>query len=105
MISFSPTEEQQMIVSMAKQFASDEMRKIYRQCDEDGTIPEGVIDTAWKMGLTSSSIPEEYGGPGGERSAITGSLIAEELAWGDLSITMHVLCPALFAHPVLEMGK
>ena len=104
MISFSPTEEQQMIVSMAKQFASDEMRKIYRQCDEDGTIPEGVIDTAWKMGLTSSGIPEEYGGPGGERSAITGSLIAEELAWGDLSITMHVLCPALFAYPVLEMG-
>jgi acyl-CoA dehydrogenase len=104
MISFSPTEEQQMIVTMAKQFANDEMRKIYRECDENGTIPEGVIDIAWRMGLTSSSIPEAYGGPGGERSAITGSLIAEELAWGDLSITMHVLCPALFAYPVLEMG-
>ncbi|MCJ7576528.1 MAG: acyl-CoA dehydrogenase family protein [Dehalococcoidia bacterium] len=104
MISFSPTEEQQMIVSMAKQFASGEMRKIYRQCDENGAIPEGVIDTAWKMGLTSSSIPEEYGGPGGEHSAITGSLIAEELAWGDLSMAMHILCPALFAYPILEMG-
>jgi acyl-CoA dehydrogenase len=104
MISFSPTEEQQMIVSMAKQFANDEMRKIYRQCDESGTIPESVIDTAWKMGLTSSSIAEVYGGPGGERSAITGSLIAEELAWGDLSMTMHVLCPALFVYPILEMG-
>jgi len=104
MISFSPTEEQQMIVSMAKQFANDEMRKIYRQCDENSEIPDSVIDTVWKMGLTSSSIPEEYGGPGGEHSAITGSLIAEELAWGDLSITMHILCPALFAYPVLEMG-
>ena len=104
MISFSPTEEQQMIVSMAKQFANDEMRKIYRQCDENGTIPDSVIDTAWKMGFTSSGIPEDYGGSGGERSAITGSLIAEELAWGDLSMTMHILCPALFAYPVLEMG-
>ena len=104
MISFSPTEEQQMIVSMAKQFANDQMRKVYRQCDEEGTIPDGVIDTAWKMGLTSSSIPEDYGGPGGQRSAITGSLIAEELAWGDLSIAMHVLCPALLAYPILEMG-
>ena len=104
MISFSPTEEQQMIVSMAKQFANDEMRKIYRQCDEEGTIPEGVIDTAWKMGLTSCCVPEAYGGPGAERSAITGSLIAEELAWGDLSIAMQVLCPALFAYPILEMG-
>jgi acyl-CoA dehydrogenase len=104
MISFSPTEEQQMIVSMAKQFANDEMRRVYRQCDEEGTIPEGVIDTAWKMGLTSSCIPEAYGGPGSERSAITGALMAEELAWGDLSVAMHVLCPALFAYPILEMG-
>ncbi len=104
MISFSPTEEQQMIVTMAKQFANDEMRKTYRQCDEDGTIPAGIIDTAWKMGITSSTIPETYGGPGGERSVVTGALIAEELAWGDLSMAMHVLCPALFAYPVLEMG-
>jgi acyl-CoA dehydrogenase len=104
MISFSPTEEQQMIVSMVRQFANDEMRKIYRQCDENSAIPESVIDTAWKMGLISSGISEEYGGSGGEHSAITGSLIAEELAWGDLSMTMHTLCPALFIYPVLEMG-
>jgi acyl-CoA dehydrogenase len=104
MISFNPTEEQQMIISMAKQFANDEMRKIYRECDESGEIPASVIDTAWKMGLISSSIPEDYGGSGGEHSAITGSLISEELAWGDLSMTMHILCPALFAYPVLEMG-
>jgi alkylation response protein AidB-like acyl-CoA dehydrogenase len=50
MISFSPTEEQQMIVSMAKQFATDEMCTIYRQCEENGEIPDHVIDTAWKMG-------------------------------------------------------
>lgn len=104
MISFSPTEEQQMIVTMVKQFASDEMRKIYRECDENSKIPDSVMDTAWKMGLTSSSIPEDYGGSGGEHSAITGSLISEELAWGDLSMTMHILCPALFAYPILEMG-
>jgi Acyl-CoA dehydrogenases len=103
-ISFSPTEEQQMIVTMVKQFANDEMRKIYRECDESGEIPDSVIDTAWKMGLISSNIPDEYGGSGGEHSAITGSLIGEELAWGDLSMTMHILCPALFAYPVLEMG-
>ena len=51
MISFSPTEEQKMIVTMARQFANDQVRKVYRQCDEEGTIPESVIDTAWKMGL------------------------------------------------------
>lgn len=105
MISFSPTEEQHMIVAMVKQFAADEMRKIYRECDESGRIPDAVVDTAWRMGLVSSGIPEDCGGVGGERSAVTGSLMAEELAWGDLSLAMHILCPALFAYPVLETGS
>jgi alkylation response protein AidB-like acyl-CoA dehydrogenase len=104
MISFSPTEEQEMIASMVKQFANDEMRKIHRECDESGEIPGRVIDTAWQMGLISNSMPEEYGGSGGEHSAITGSLMAEELAWGDLSMALHILCPALFSYPILEMG-
>ena len=104
MISFSPTEEQEMIVSMVKQFAGEEMRKIYRECDESGEIPANVVDTAWRMGLISNNIPEEYGGFGGNHSAITGSLIAEELAWGDLSMAIHILCPALFSYPILEMG-
>src|SRR4030042_693438 len=104
MISFSPTEEQQMIVKLVKQFANDEMRKIYRECDENDEIPGNIIDTAWAMGLVSAVIPEEYGGPGGEHSAITGALIAEELAWGDLSMAMHILSPALAAFPILEMG-
>ncbi|MGD0352059.1 MAG: acyl-CoA dehydrogenase family protein [Dehalococcoidia bacterium] len=104
MISFSPTEEQQMIVKLVKQFATDEMRKIYRECDENSEIPGHIIDTAWAMGLVSSGIPEEYGGPGGEHSALTGALLAEELAWGDLSMAMHILCPALVVYPILEMG-
>jgi acyl-CoA dehydrogenase len=104
MISFSPTEEQQMIVKLVKQFATDEMRKIYRECDENDEIPGHIIDTAWAMGLVSSVIPEEYGGPGGEHSALTGVLIAEELAWGDLSMAMQILCPALVVYPILEVG-
>ncbi len=104
MISFSPSEEQQMIVNMVKQVATDEFRKVYREADESEEIPAHVVDTAWQMGFISSGIPEEHNGLGGEHSAITGSLIAEELAWGDLSMAMHSLCPALVAYPILEMG-
>jgi len=104
MISFSPSEEQQMIVNMVKQFATDEIRKVYRECDESGQIPTHIVDTAWGLGFISSSIPEEQGGLGEERSAVTGSLIAEELAWGDLSMAMHILCPTLVVFPILEMG-
>lgn len=104
MISFSPSEEQQMIVNVVKQFATDEMRKVYREADESGEIPARIIDAAWGLGFISSSIPEEHGGAGGEHSTITGSLLAEELAWGDLSMAMHILCPALVVFPILEMG-
>ncbi len=104
MVSFSPSEEQQMIVNMAKEFVNDQIRPVYRECDESGEIPEPVITTAWELGLVSSSIPEEHGGAGWEHSAITGALIAEELAWGDLSMAMHILCPSLVVLPLLEMG-
>jgi alkylation response protein AidB-like acyl-CoA dehydrogenase len=104
MVAFSPSEDQQMIVNMVKQFATDEMRKIYRHCDESGDIPPGVIDKAWGMGFASSAIPEKFGGAGEERSAVTASLLAEELAWGDLSMGMHILSPSLFVVPVLLSG-
>ena len=105
MISFSPSEEQQMIINTVREFAVNEMRKLYRECDESGEIPGEIIDKAWELGLIGGSIPEKYGGFGSEHSAVTGTLVAEELAWGDLSIAMHILCPALVAFPVLEAGS
>ncbi len=33
MISFSPSEEQQMIINTVHEFALNEMRKLYRECD------------------------------------------------------------------------
>ena len=104
MISFTPSEEQQMIVNTIKQFATDEMREIYRDCEESGEKPDDIVNTAWELGLIATGIPEDLGGLGGEQSAVTGSLIAEELAWGDLAIAMKILCPALVAFPILEMG-
>jgi len=104
MISFSPSEEQQMITTMVRQFATDEMRKIYRDCDESGDTPASILETAWQMGFISSSIPEEQGGLGEEHSAVTGSLLAEELAWGDLSMAMNILCPLLVVSPLIETG-
>lgn len=104
MISFSPSEDQQMIVNMVRQFANDEMRKVYRQSDETGSIPSQIVDKTWAMGFVSGSIPEGYGGAGLERSVVTGTLMAEELAWGDLSMAMHILSPSLFIVPLSLAG-
>lgn len=104
MVSFSPSEEQQMIVNMVKEFTTDAVRKVYREADETGQIPAEVIATGWRFGFTSTSIPVDCQGLGEPRSSLTGALIAEEFAWGDLSTAMNVLCPLLVALPLVEMG-
>ena len=46
------------------------------------------------------SIPEEFGGFGETRSAVTGALVLEELGVrGDLSIALHLLAPRLVTCP------
>ena len=104
MVSFDPTEEQQMIVDAVRRFAEREMRTVYRECDEEGQIPADVIRKGWEMGLIPGGIPEEYMGFAEGHSALTGALYAEELAWGDLSIAMHLLTPGLVAYPLLLCG-
>jgi alkylation response protein AidB-like acyl-CoA dehydrogenase len=102
MLSFSPSEEQQMIVNTVKQFANDVMRKKFRECDEEGHIPAEIINTAWELGLVVSCIPEEHGGAGWEHSALTGALLAEELAWAT-SPWPCILSPWLGV-PIVGMG-
>ena len=104
MISFSMTDEQKMIVDAVSRFATREMREAARECDETGEIPQKLIDTAWELGLVASNIPEECEGFGDVHSALTGVLVAEALAYGDLSIAMHVMAPGLLAFAILEGG-
>ncbi|MBN1965937.1 MAG: acyl-CoA dehydrogenase family protein [Anaerolineae bacterium] len=103
MVSFTPTDEQRMLVDAIRRYAHADMRKIAHEADEASHIPQYVIDTGWEMGLIPAALPEEYGGFG-EREALTGVLAAEELAYGDLTVAMKLLTPALFAYPVLMFG-
>ena len=103
MIGFEPSEEQQLIVDTVRQFATNEVRSLARECDEKGEIGSEVLSHAHELGLVANALPEAFGG-GGERSALTACLIAEELAWGDLSIALAILSPNLIALPVADFG-
>jgi alkylation response protein AidB-like acyl-CoA dehydrogenase len=104
MIDFELSEEQQMIRDTVGAFALDEIRPAARPADESGNIPQALISKVAELGLVSGAIPETLGGDGGERSAVTGAIVAEELACGDLAVAIHCLAPRLLAYPVLEMG-
>ena len=104
MLSFDLSEEQQMIRDSVGAFAREQIRPAARPADESGEIPAALVAQAWQLGLVQGPIPESLGGNGDSRLAITGAIIAEELAYGDLAIAAHVLAPRLLAFPVLEMG-
>jgi acyl-CoA dehydrogenase len=104
MISFELTEEQRMISEMVESFAREEIRPAARAADEDGQVPPGLVQKIWELGLVRGVIPEQYGGDGAQRSAVTGAVAGEALAYGDLSIAIHALAPRLLAYPILEMG-
>jgi alkylation response protein AidB-like acyl-CoA dehydrogenase len=63
-----------------------------------------VVAKGWELGLLPGLIPEQYGGYAEGPGAVTGALALEEMAWGDLPITLKMWTPALFALPVLLGG-
>lgn len=103
MIDFEPTEEQQLIVDTVRQFAATEIRPKARECEEAAKLPAELLAAAHELGTTANALPEEFGG-GGARSAVTGALVAEELAWGDLALALAIQSPALLALPVADFG-
>jgi acyl-CoA dehydrogenase len=102
-IEFEPDEEQALIAETVRQFAENEIRPVARQSDEDGALADSVVTTAHELGLVSNSLPAAHGGGDG-RCAVTSCLIAEELAWGDLSTAIGILSPSLTALPVADFG-
>jgi acyl-CoA dehydrogenase len=104
MVSFQPTEEQQLVRDTVASFAREQLRPAARDADESGSIPAAVVQHAWDLGIVQSAIPEVFGGAGDERSVVTSALVCEELAWADLAIALHILGPRLVTHPVMELG-
>ena len=104
MIDFEPSDEQALIVETVRSFAENELRPAARACDEGSQLDPGILEAAHELGLVANSLPEAFGG-GGERSAVTGCLVAEELAWGDLSLALGILSPALLGLPLTDFGS
>lgn len=104
MFDLQMTDEQKLVHETVASFARDEIRPLARDCDENGAIPPAIAEKGFELGLIHSALPEDVGGFGEERSAVTGAIVAEELAWGDLSIAVHLLAPRLVAYPVLDCG-
>ncbi len=104
MYSFEPTNEQKMLIDAVGRYAASDLRLASREAEEATRLPAKLVSKGWELGILQASIPEAYGGFG-ERSAVTGVLAAEQLAYGDLAGALAVGIPGLFALPVLLSGS
>ncbi|MFQ5478414.1 MAG: acyl-CoA dehydrogenase family protein [Candidatus Binatia bacterium] len=105
MIDFHLDEDQQLIEETVVSFARDRVRPAAHEADETETIPTDLVEEAWGLGLAQATVPESCGGFGQPGSAVTGAVIAEKLAEGDLAIALHVLSPRLVIDPVVLLGN
>lgn len=104
MYSFEPNEEQQMLIDAVGKYAANDLRPAAHDAEENRELPKKLIEKGWELGLLQASTPESYGGFG-ERSAVTGALALEEMAFGDLAGALAVMTPSLFALPILLGGS
>jgi acyl-CoA dehydrogenase len=104
MVNFKPTEEQELVRDTMSSFAREVLRPAAREADEKNEVPAAVVERGWELGLVQTSIPEALGGYGDTRSAVTGALLLEELAYGDLALALHLLAPRLVTIPLLVAG-
>ena len=63
-LNFKPTENQQMVAQMAKDFAEKYIRPHVMEWDESQTFPRSTMQEMGKLGLLGVLVPEEYGGAG-----------------------------------------
>jgi alkylation response protein AidB-like acyl-CoA dehydrogenase len=102
-ISFELDAEQRELRALAHDFAERELRPIAREWDELEDCPAGLLRKAAALGLTSHAIPAEYGGGG--VSAVTSSLVAEELSWGCAGLAAPIGATMFPVRPLLRAGS
>ena len=88
MLNFAPTEEQEEIRRLAHSLAIAALRPQARAAEKAGDISLDLRRTLVETGLTTP-FPETYGGSG-SIEAMTYTLIAEELAFGDGGQAMNI---------------
>ena len=101
----TPTEDQQMIVEVITDFAEEVLRPGAAAAEASNDTPKEVLEQTSEFGLTLLNIPEALGGLSEDRSAVTGVLVAEALAEGDMGQAVACLAPAAVATAVSLWGS
>ncbi|ADB33576.1 acyl-CoA dehydrogenase domain protein [Kribbella flavida DSM 17836] len=101
---FTPTEDQQTVVDVVREFAAEVLRPAASAADTAGRTQAKVLEQSAELGLSLIEVPEELGGIVTERSAMTGVLVAEAMAHGDMGQAVACLAPAAVSTAISLWG-
>ncbi|MDR7254102.1 alkylation response protein AidB-like acyl-CoA dehydrogenase [Nocardioides sp. BE266] len=97
LFDLTPTEDEQMLVDVVEELASEVLRPAAAEANEACAAPAEVLEAAQEVGLPGLGVPESLGGIMEERSAMAGTLVAEALAKGDMGLAVAALAPGAVA--------
>ncbi|WP_307837185.1 acyl-CoA dehydrogenase family protein [Aeromicrobium sp. YIM 150415] len=100
----TPTDDQQMMVEVVEEFAREVLRPGAESAEAVNDTPKEILGQTSDFGLSLINIPEDLGGLSQERSAVTGVLVAEALASGDMGQAVACLAPSAVATAIALWG-
>ncbi len=100
----TPTEDEQVLVDVVAELASEIVRPAAAAADVACAAPPEVLTAANEIGLPLLGVPESLGGISEERAVMAGTLVAEALAKGDLGLAVAMLAPGAVATAIATWG-
>ncbi len=103
MVDFGLSEEHRALARAVREFTHDQVAPVIGDYYERGEFPYKLISELAELGVFGLTIPEEYGGSGGDFLAFT--IVLEELAKVDSSIAVTLeVAVGLSAVPLYRFG-
>jgi alkylation response protein AidB-like acyl-CoA dehydrogenase len=96
------TDEQRMVLELARSLAREKIAPIAAHHDETETYPEEAMRLLAQQGLFGVWVPEAYGGT--EMGSLAVALVAEEIAWACAATATNWGATVLGGHPIVLAG-
>ncbi|MBS6722667.1 MAG: acyl-CoA dehydrogenase family protein [Clostridiales bacterium] len=92
----------EMLRKLAREFAEKELEPIAADAEKEGAYPKELWEKVAKYGFTGITIPEAYGGCGGDYKSL--AIVVEEFCKKDAAASSLIMSNSLSGAPYLYYG-